>query len=334
VRADLLALTVDTLAELTNRGLVKRAVRELDRAAPVLVEDDDGSVRATYPDGVVTVLPVGGLDRGSCGCGAVGVCRHIVGLVLTYQHQDAPAAPAPAWSPGQFTDEELLARIGDRMMTAARRVEAAGYVARVHRATAGDPVPSVELPTATVRFLVPKDLGFARTDAVAGVRDDVLALAVWAFRAADTVAPEDDDVQVQLGGSAAPTGGAGLDGAVALAALVLREGAVHVGAGLTTDVAVVRRELEAARMRWPLLAVDDVVTQLEAYRDRSARYRPEALADHLAEIVARHRAVTNGGAALHSRVLGTDEASETPLRRARLDGLGARVSTIGDETVV
>jgi hypothetical protein len=121
--------------------------------------------------------------------------------------------------------------------------------------------------------------------------------------------------------------------------VVLREGAVHVGAGIAAEVAAVRRALEAARMRWPLLAVDDLVAQLAAYRDRSARYRPEALADHLAELHARHRAVTSTGEgggrrALRSRVLGTDEASETPLRRARLDGLGARVSAVGGERVI
>ena len=223
------------------------------------------------------------------------------------------------------------------MVAAARRVERTGYVARVHRARPGDPVPSVELPTATVRFLVPGDLGFARTDAVAGVRDDVLALAVWAFREADVSFPGEPDAQVQVGGTAAGTGAPALDAAVALASVVLREGAVHIGSGITAEVTAVRRSLEAARMRWPLLAVDDVVTQLAAYRDRSARYRPEALADHVAELHARHRAVTSSGAGrrtLRSRVLGTDEASETPLRRARLDGLGARVSAAGGERMI
>ncbi|MFI1990663.1 hypothetical protein [Actinoplanes sp. NPDC020271] len=429
MRADLRALTADTLAELTNRGLVKRAVRELERAAPALTGDGDGTVRATFPDGVTTTLPVGGLDKGSCSCGAMGVCRHLVGLVLAYQTVAAPVAdaepvppagpgvrlpadssvpPSPdsatspasqspvlagssasepavsaglsasqpavavdsaprlpvsasaatptSWSPGEFTDEQLTERIGERAMTAARRALAAGYVARVRRGRPGDPVPSVELPTATVRFLVPHDLGFARTDAVAGVRDEVLALAVWAFRAADEraageraadehVAGADEqaaldwaagelDVQVQAGGGPSPTGGAGLGSALTLAETVLREGAIHLGTGLTADIAVARRELEAARMRWPLLAVDDLVAQLEAYRTRSARYRPEALADHIAELVARRRAVTGGGSALRSRVLGTDEAAETPLRRARLDGIGARVSAVGDERVV
>ncbi|AGL13700.1 hypothetical protein [Actinoplanes sp. N902-109] len=346
MRADLLALTADTLAELTNRGLVKRAARELERGVPVLTVDDAGTVHAVFADGVTTALPVGGLDQGTCSCGAAGVCRHVVGLVLACLQQPAPAGdaagaeekpaadiPAGSWSPGEFTDDQVAARIGERAVAAARRVEAAGYVARVHRGHGADRVPSVELPTATVRFLVPHDLGFARTDAVAGARDDVLALAVWAFRVADERAPGEADVQVQVGG-AAQAAGPGLDSAVALAGFVLREGAVHLGAGTTAQVAVVRRDLEAARMRWPLLAVEDVVAQLQSYGERSARYRPEALADHIAELVARHRAVTTGGAALRSRVLGTDEASETPLRRARLDGLGARVSTVGGETMV
>ena len=505
MRADLRALTPATLAELTNRGLVKRATREIERSAPAITEDGEATVHATYDDGVTTALPVGGLDRGRCTCGAPGVCRHIVGLVLAYLshtaeadhpepdhpepdhpepdhpepdhpepdhpgsghpgsghsgsgnagpgypspghagpgHADAehlpgghlplpsaptveqsdveavpladqtdlpaalpaghpnPAAvpltegrrdlpvaptagrrdastvppvghpgPAPAptdehphpsnpdsanparpptkptntktpaeWSPGEFTDDQLEARIGPRMFATARRLHRTGYVARVHRARPGDPVPSVELPTATVRFLVPGDLGFARTDAVGGARDDVLALAVWAFREADVSFPGDADAQVQVGGSAPGTGGPGLDAAVALASVVLREGAVHVGAGIAAEVAAVRRALESARMRWPLLAVDDLVAQLAAYRDRSARYRPAALADHLAEVHARHRAVTSTGEgggrrALRSRVLGTDEASETPLRRARLDGLGARVSAVGGERVI
>jgi hypothetical protein len=51
VRPELLALTPETLAELTNRGLVKRAARELEQVAPTVTEDQDGTVRASFPDG-------------------------------------------------------------------------------------------------------------------------------------------------------------------------------------------------------------------------------------------------------------------------------------------
>ncbi|WP_406044551.1 hypothetical protein OG799_08755 [Micromonospora sp. NBC_00898] len=208
------------------------------------------------------------------------------------------------------------------------------YLARVHRPTPADPVPSVELGSATVRFLVPHDLGFVHTDAATGARDDVIALAVWAFRAADERVPDVPDAQVEVGGRAADGDGSGLEPTLVLADAVLRDGAVHVGSGIAVALADQQRRLDAANLRWPLLAVNDLAAQLTAYRERSARYRPEALAGLLVELHARHRAVVNGGGSLRARVLGTDEAAETPLRRVRLDSLGARVSAVGEQRVV
>ncbi|WP_327188692.1 hypothetical protein [Streptomyces xinghaiensis] len=299
-RADLLALTPDTLAALTNRGLVKRASKDLDAGrAPVLTIGEDGRVRADYAGAAVAELPPGaGLDNGSCGCGATGVCRHLIGLVLAYQrtasghgttgtpaapdvpttttaptvpvppggvapsatgpatavrpragHADggtAPTVPAPratgpapapdgapptptlptpltpptppnppaGWSPGAFDDETLTAAVGARAVTAARRTARRGYTARIHRAvpapsepvapdTAVGPGPSsgpagpwVELPTCTVRFPVPGEIGYALTDAAEAVRGEMVALAVWAFRAADEAGTGDGPVEV------------------------------------------------------------------------------------------------------------------------------------------
>jgi hypothetical protein len=454
VRADLRALDADALAALANRGLVKRASREVEREPPRLSADGPVIV-AEFSDGVRAALPVGGLDQGRCSCGATGVCRHLIGLILAYQAASAaystvaaapgsaaastvPSAPpsalaapsaagatsvsagppvsssagpsvssssvspvlsaavppmlssavppgsssaaampsvslaaspavspeaahqvdaepsgvspgllagqtvAPAgssvpsgpvertaWSPGVFTDEDLTARIGARLVAAARRAERAGYTARVRRG----PVPVVELPAATVRFLVPNDLGYVHTDARAGVRDDVIALAVWAFRAADGQQPDAADCVIDVGGSGiGAAAGSGLEGLVEFAAEVLRGGAVHSGAGLAATAAGHLTALERAGLRWPLDAATELVGQLTAYRDRSARYSPELLADLLAEVFARHRAATaDGGAAARARVLGSEEAAETPLRRVRLDGLGARVTAIDDE---
>ncbi|MEV0627498.1 hypothetical protein [Nonomuraea wenchangensis] len=433
MRTDLLALTTDSLAALTNRGLVKRAAKE---ATPELRLDADGTVHGGFPGGPDTSLPPGGLDAARCTCGAIGVCRHVIAVILTYQTlPTTPASPAPgpaaldspapaspelgstasasaaptslepgclathpsgtsaasgtpdaarapathktlatpgtvatpgasgtprtfgtsgtpgttagtlatpgeeprSWSPGQVTDDELTARLGARLMSAARRAERAGYTARIRRATPADPVPQVELPTATVRFLVPGDLGFVHTDAVAGSRDDVIALAVWAFRVADELHPGVPDARVDVGGQAVTASGsgavAGLERALALAGTVLREGAAHLGQGLEATVADVTRHLDAAGLRWPLLAVGDLAEQLAAYRDRAAHYRPELLAGHLAELHARRRAATRQDAAPRSSVLGTTEAAETPLRRARMEALGCRVRALGDRRI-
>ncbi|GAB3824790.1 hypothetical protein ACFPIJ_63725 [Dactylosporangium cerinum] len=337
-RADLLALTPDALAALTNRGLVKRATREVEAAPPAVTVDGDGTVRGKYADGPETALPPGGLERGSCTCGATGICRHVVGLVLAYQMdqrdtEEVVEAEPLQWSPGRFTDEQLEARIGARQLAAARRAHRAGYAARVHRPSVADAAPRVELGSATVRFLVPDDLGFVHTDAAAGTRDDVLALAVWAFRVADAKAPDDRDVQVDVGGpeTAGAEGGDGsLDAALRLADEVLLTGATHVGPGLAGAVAEVRQRLDRAGLRWPLLAVGELEEQLVAYEQRGSAYSHERLAGILAELHARHRAVANRGASLRARVLGTQEAAETPMRRARLDGLGCRVRAVGD----
>ncbi|NUW42552.1 hypothetical protein [Nonomuraea rhodomycinica] len=387
MRADLLGLTAGSLAALTNRGLVKRAGKE---ALPELRTDPDGTVHGAFPGGPATTLPPGGLDTARCTCGATGVCRHVIGVILAYQRLPAEAGPEPAeagpvpaeagpvpaqagpvpaqagpvpaqagpasaqagggsaevgpvsaeagaepspWSPGQVTDDELTARIGARLMAAARRTEKAGFTARVRRASAADPVPQVELATATVRFLVPGDLGFVHTDTVAGSRDDVIALAVWAFRAADELHPGAAEARVDVGGQAETGDGSGLERALGLAGTVLREGAAHLGQGLDAAVADVRRHLDAAGLRWPLLAVDDLAGQLAAYRDRDAQYRPELLASHVAELHARHRAVTRPDATLRAGVLGTAEAAETPLRLARLESLGCRIRAVGDRRI-
>ncbi|MFJ8203877.1 hypothetical protein [Micromonospora chalcea] len=379
-RDDLIALTPDVLAALSNRGLLKRATKEVDAGErPMLTEDTDGAVRAAYPDGVTVTLPVrGGLAAGICSCPAPGVCRHLLTVVLTYQrtHADAPgrevAPDQPAasdrqavpghdaasshdaepghdvtpglddagsggepwrWSPGDVTDEELAAAIGAPALAAAKRRLRRGYTAVVHRPDAADPVPRVELPTGTVRFLVPRQIGYARGDA-ADDGGESIALAVWACRAADREHPDRPEAQVRVGGPATVTEHAALDAAVALAADVLLTGAAHLGSGVDARLAAARRDLDAAGLRWPLLAVEDLAGQLEAYAARGARYRPEILADLLAELPARRRAVVNAGATPPERVLGTHEPAETPLRRVRLTGLGARVRESGGEVGV
>ncbi|MEU0079443.1 hypothetical protein ABZY58_16195 [Micromonospora tulbaghiae] len=386
-RDDLIALTPDVLAALSNRGLVKRATREVDAGErPTLSEDTDGAVRAAYPDGVTVTLPPGGggLAAGCCSCPAPGVCRHLLAVVLTYQRthaattpshaaaRDQPAAPdrqavpghdatpgqdatpgrdvAPGhdakpgrdagaggepwrWSPGDVTDDELAAAIGAPALAAAQRRRRRGYTAVVHRPDAADPVPRVELPTGTVRFLVPRQIGYARGDA-ADDGGEAIALAVWACRTADREQPDRSEAQVRVGGAATATDHPALDTAVALAADVLLTGAAHLGSGVAARLAAARRDLDAAGLRWPLLALDDLAGQLEAYAARGARYRPDTFADLLAELPARRRAVVNAGATPPERLLGTHEPAETPLRRVRLTGLGARVRCSGGEVGV
>jgi hypothetical protein len=330
VRTDLLALTTDALTALANRGLVKRAARDLDGVPPV-TSAGDGAVEAVFADGTRVVLPPGGgLDAASCTCGAPGVCRHRIGAVLAYQrdHAAAPAAAAPAaevpagW-PGAVTDEELTARFGARTLTAARRAVSGGLTARVRRQ-----VMTVETPAATVRFLVPGELGFVDCDARTEARDVLVVVAVWAFRQADAQAPADPEVTVELAAAANRPAAVVevMAGVAAAAGELLRTGVVPADEVL---IAALRREhaaCERANLRWPAAALAELVEQLSAYGTRSARHAPARVAELIAELHARHHA----GARAPARVLGTDEPAETPLRQVRLVALGCRVDREDD----
>ncbi|GHG95784.1 hypothetical protein [Streptomyces lanatus] len=351
VRADLLALTPQTLASLANRGLVKRAEKDLTAGSgPEVTVTDDGTVRGRFPDGTDTALPPGlGLDASECACGATSVCRHRIGLVLAYQRiatdaaqddsraaTDAPrtavdtpgstTTPFTDWSPAEFDDDALTAVLGRAALLAARRTKERGYLARLHRPTPDDPEPRVELPTCTVRFPVPHELGYALTDASTALRGEVVTLAVWAFRAADGQATE-----VSVGGRAATTerADAALRTALALADDLLLDGVQQAGPVFAGSLVRAQESLTAASLHWPAWAVAELREQIDAYAARGTRYEAERFALLLAELHARHRAAGQDPVG----VLGTKEAPETPLRRVRLVALGCRIGgTAGDRT--
>ena len=96
-RPDLLSLTTDDLTVLGNRGLVKRAQRELttDLTATWTVHDDGGLV-CEWSDAITCTLPAqsSGSSQntiGSCTCPATTLCRHLIRTILAYQKQFADA---------------------------------------------------------------------------------------------------------------------------------------------------------------------------------------------------------------------------------------------------
>jgi hypothetical protein len=308
-RADLLALTEDSLIALANRGLVKRAARETVAALTV---DADDTVRGAFADGIEAVLPVGaGLDGAACSCGAPGICRHRIAVVLAYQQQHGAAAFEP-WSPGELSDDLLAAEFGERVMTAARKGYRAGLPVRLTRPTAENPVASAELPVCTVRFLVPGELGYVHTDVTVAKRDEFVVLAVWAFREAD----ERGLLEFEAGGAEEPRAEFGLE----LVDELLADGAVNASSVQEAGLKRAQRELAERNLHWPAAAMADLVDQIAAYRSRSAEYDPTRFAALIAELHARRKSTGP-----KSRVLGTDEKAETPLSRVRLTALGCRV---------
>ncbi|MBS2539698.1 hypothetical protein KGQ20_43845, partial [Catenulispora sp. NF23] len=132
-------------------------------------------------------------------------------------------------------------------------------------------------------------------------------------------------------GPVGPVGAPALAAALDLAADIFLTGVSNLAAGFTPRLARVRRDLDSASLRWPLLATEDLADQLAAHADRAARHQQVLVADLLAELVARARVAGAAVGQPRSRVLGTEEAAEVALRRLRLTALGCRVQALGED---
>lgn len=322
-RDDLLALDDAALAQLANAGLVKRAARDLaEGRGPRLAESGD-ALEALFPDGVRTRLAPGqALMQATCDCVARGLCRHRVALALAYRARvaaekaDAPqdqamhAAPrAAAWDPGALDASALEARLprGERALLA--RLRADGVEAEL---TLGA-TPTVAFPMASVRFLVPGDIAYARCDCAAGGGCAHVVMAVEAFRrSASSRPPRAASAQDDL-----------TEAADAVLARLLADGVV---AGLSAHggpIDAARRAARARRAVWLELALDALEAQIAAFERRSAAYDEDETLALAVELHARPRAA--GFAA------GFGEARETAMAKTRLVSLGARVLAQGKD---
>lgn len=118
LRPELLELTPQALTALSNAGFVKRSLKELENGNVPEISHENGALIATFSDGVRTQLANGqALKEAQCTCGASGMCRHRVMLVLSYQRLCATAQPT-----------EKRRRVGSGNLA-----ERTGYLARCHR---------------------------------------------------------------------------------------------------------------------------------------------------------------------------------------------------------
>jgi len=91
----------DAFVALANRGLFRRALKDLEKQAGALVDDrDDGLVVAIAEQRVS--FDARGPAHARCTCPASGVCQHVVAAAITLQRLGAvaPAAADAATAPG------------------------------------------------------------------------------------------------------------------------------------------------------------------------------------------------------------------------------------------
>lgn len=335
-RADLLALTVDGLTQLANAGLVKRALRELEAGqGPQIVEAEDGCIEARFADGTLTRLPTGKSPNDAhCTCPASGMCRHRVSLVLAYQRAASVAQPAEnvtaeasAWNPADIPPAAVEAMLSQVTRNELQRL--ARQPLEIHLELGA--VPSARLPMATVRFLVPNELAYARCDCAVSQHCAHIALAVQAFQAGRAQGSN----SVTLG-QRESVAGTEITKAIAttqaVLARLLQEGVSAGPAAHSQGFEAALRAAQQAGATWLELALTSLEQQIQAYTARSARYAEfEALA-LAAELYARsHVTSADGG---RDYALGIGEAMETAMATTRLISLGARIYSNGDGLLV
>lgn len=111
LRPELLELTPQALTALSNAGFVKRSLKELENGNVPEISHKNGALIATFSDGVRTQLANGqALKEAQCSCGASGMCRHRVMLVLSYQRLCATTQPTEKeeeWDPAIWLENWL-----------------------------------------------------------------------------------------------------------------------------------------------------------------------------------------------------------------------------------
>ncbi|MFO0953033.1 MAG: hypothetical protein U0835_18150 [Isosphaeraceae bacterium] len=341
-RPELLALSPDDLAVITNRGVVKRAQRELDsgEVTGTVAEADDGTITAKWSDGAECTLPAGKVVKdGRCNCSATETCRHIVRTVLAYQRQSVEAgstkaeageagegtpttaAPAGPWDPGAIGDDALAALFKPAALTRARDAFDQGLLVELVRGA--KPSAKFHVPPHTVRFLVPNDLRYTHCDCAEPPPCRHVPLAVWAFRRLD---PQAVAGLVSTETEAAPVPVELLDDVESALANWAEHGTAGAPGNFTDHLARLVARCQSHDLAWPADVVDELARQYERYAGHDALFDPDQVAALVGELVIRLDAIRSAtGAVPQLLIRGSRSDRPTEIGSARYMGLGCGV---------
>jgi hypothetical protein len=344
-RADLLALSFDDLAALTNRGTVKRVQREVEAQECTcdLTETPAGDVTARWSDGVECLLPGGAtLREGRCSCTAPGLCRHLVRTVFAYQRQqpspaatpavegetsnNPPAAPGSAsaapWDPGAISDAELARHFRPAALTWLREHLEVGMLVELVRSSK----PSARFVLqggCLVRFLVPGDPRYTLCDCAEPAPCSHVAFAVWAFRLLD---PQRVSGFVVTGEKRLDLPAGLLDDIETVMRELLDHGVSGAPAAWMSRLARLESTCREANFAWPAETIADLIEQQERYAAHDALFAPEHVAELVGELLARCDALRNNTGAIPALLIrGCRSDERTALGSARFIGLGCGV---------
>ena len=335
-RADLLALTADDLTVLSNRGLVKRAQRELSAGQLTYeVKETADELQFTWSDGVVCRLPAGEVssDR-HCTCTATTLCRHLIRSVLAYQATAAsspsdnplpkpaqtPLPDAPVWNPGDIQDSDLSPYFRPAQLKKLRQEFAAGQVIEV--TCSRKPTAQLHNFPHTLRFLVPYDLRYTYCDCTHDSPCPHVPLAIWAFRQLSKQPPEQSGI-ISTETAPATTPTPLLENIERALADLVSTGLQGLSPGTMANLKQLEERCHRENLVWPANILEDLISHCHFYRSQDARFSPEQVTDLIAELCIRSDAIrAHTGAIPQLLIRGPHLKRLSELGATRLIGLG------------
>lgn len=329
LRHDLLVLTDADLADLSNRGTVKRATKELDRSkVEYELSDDEGDITVRWSDGPVCTLPADQtVSEARCDCLATTMCRHIIRSVLAYQREHEGAdqtelmSPSGPWDPGAISDEALGRSYSSRLLASLRKTFQDGLVTEVIRSE--KPLVRFHKLRHTVRFLVPGDVRYTQCDCSERPPCRHAALGVWAFRSlpADEVAG-----LITIGRVDDPVDGALLDETEDAVQRIVETGLSNTPTSTMDRLRAAERRLRNAGVMWPAEILHDLRRQYDHYHAHDARFGPDEVSELIGELLIRFDALRNDDLPVPELfVRGHRDDGDAKLGQTRLIGLGCGV---------
>lgn len=321
-RPDLIALTPDDLAALANRGLVKRAQKEVETAdlTAQWTETDDGTITAIWSDGATCVLPGSKtLKEARCDCAALDMCRHLLRTVLAWQaRQTVSEEKAPeVWNPGRITDALIESQTTKTTRDRAKLLWSQGVLAEVLCAV--KPSARFHSPGHTVRFPVPDDLRYAQCSCSDPAPCAHAIMAVQAFR---LLPAEQNSGIVSEGPLDAPVERGPLDAAADCVRELLANGLATLSTAWRDRV----RRIAAESLPWPAQILEELADDFDLYTARDAGFSPEDMLLRCGELLLRSDAILAGCAPVpQAFIRGLKADRDSELGSARFIGLGANV---------
>lgn len=317
VRDDLLALGETELVALANRGLWKKAGKELQKGEFEFSLGEDNTIKLIQGESTVTILPHQSLSDCTCSCSATGMCRHKLLAVLAYQERNQSAVVEQEWCPSEFSDDEVHDLLGANLFKRARGQTKKGLRIRLHRGSK----PKAFLPTCTVSFLVPHQLSYARCDCAQIDACEHLALACWAFR------EEGDEIVFE---QSARIDDYDFTACRSLLDDLLLHGVRNSHPKQIEALRQQSRNLSRSGLIWLSNLLQEMAETVSAYQQRGSHFSPQGLARLLLDWWVRSSAEDGSRTVLW----GAGITPETALKQVALTALGARIDHRAGETVV